>query len=318
MKKIFILFSFITGYWTFVFFLQSVNKDYNIVISKGEGIYAINNQINTKTNLFIDKFTSFLFAKYINIHDKNIKFGEYQIQRKDNLMTIYKKILNGDTINYSLTIPEGTTLFDTISIINNESKLTGELIEFNIQDEGLLMPDTYLFDLYTNRQKLYDKMKKDMQIFLENAWLKRDKNIPIIDSYQALILASIVEKESANEEEKPIIASVFYNRLQKKMRLQSDPTFVYQITKGKYKLGTKFTKAQINQRGDYNTYTIKGLPIAPICNPSKTSIIATLNPAKTNYLYFVVSYEDNKKHLFSVDYKQHMRNINMYKKSLKK
>ena len=193
-------------------------------------------------------------------------------------------------------------------------RIKGDLI--NIADEGVLAPNTYSFDIATNRENLFLKMKSEQNKILDIAWNKRAPDLPLKNAFELLILASIVEKEAGNEEDKRKVASVFLNRLKKKMRLQSDPTVVYSLTKGKDTLNRELTKSDLRIRSPFNTYKVEGLPPSPICNPSKSSIYAVANPIKTDFLYFVADGEGG--HNFSQNLQQHNRFVKEYRRLKKK
>ena len=142
---------------------------------------------------------------------------------------------------------------------------------------------------------------------MEN-WITRDKSLPYKTPYDLLIMASIIEKETSIKSEKPLVASVFINRLNNKMRLQADPTVIYGIKN----FDGNITKKHLREKNDYNTYRIYGLPISPICSPGEASIKAASNPQKTNYLYFVAN--DNGEHIFSTNYDDHLKAVNKFQK----
>jgi UPF0755 protein len=169
--------------------------------------------------------------------------------------------------------------------------------------EGTLLPDTLIVQPGTQRQDILDRLRADQQRFLQAAWEKRAPNLPVATPDEALILASIVEKETGKGDERERVAAVFVNRLRKKMRLQSDPTIIYGITLGAGPLGRPIYRSDIEQKTAYNTYQIDGLPPTPIANPGRKSIEAVLNPAQTNELYFVA--DGTGGHTFSETLKEH-------------
>ena len=155
-------------------------------------------------------------------------------------------------------------------------------------------------------------MKNNQNKILDFAWNNRDPDLPLKNAFELLILASIVEKEAGNEEDKKKVASVFLNRLKKKMRLQSDPTVVYSLTKEKNTLNRELNRSDLKTKSPFNTYKIDGLPPSPICNPSKSSINAVANPLKTDFLFFVANGEGG--HNFSKNLKQHNRFVKEYRR----
>ena len=195
----------------------------------------------------------------------------------------------------------------------NAYGLEGDVQE--IPPNGTLMPNTYHYSLGDTRQSIVKRMAESMQKKTAEIWEKRAKNLPFSTLEEAITLASIVEKETSVASERPLIASVFVNRLRKGMRLQSDPTVIYAITDGKYDLKRKLLYKDLRVSHPYNTYTNYGIPPSPICNPGSESIEAVLNPADTDYLYFVANNKGG--HSFSNNYRQHTNNVNKLRKKIK-
>jgi UPF0755 protein len=177
-------------------------------------------------------------------------------------------------------------------------------------DEGTLLPETYLFTRGVTRAEMLDRMRRAQEKFLSQQWPDRAPGLPIQTMKEAVTLASIVEKETALPEERRHIASVFINRLKAGMKLQSDPTIIYGVTRG-YPLGRAIRQSEIEGATPYNTYVIGALPPAPICNPGKDSIAAVLKPEQTDDLYFVASGKGG--HVFSATVSEHDRNVIAYR-----
>ena len=275
------------------------NQDKLLVVSKGQSVSSI--AINLKDLNLIENRVIFMIAVRLNgLHDK-IKFGEYMIPRASSIREIIDKLVSGVSAQYRITIPEGLSTSSVIDLINKDMRIKGQLIK--TADEGALAPNTYSFDITTNKEDLFLKMKSEQNRILNLAWNKRASDLPLKSAYELLILASIVEKEAGDEQDKRKVASVFLNRLKKKMRLQSDPTVVFSLTKGKDMLNRELTKSDLKIKSPFNTYKIDGLPPSPICNPSKSSIYAVANPIETDFLYFVANGEGG--HNFSKNLKQH-------------
>jgi UPF0755 protein len=176
--------------------------------------------------------------------------------------------------------------------------------------EGSLLPETYLFTRGQSRGQLLDKMAGAQKTFLDQQWSKRAQGLPFADRREAVILASIVEKETALPEERRHIASVFINRLKIGMRLQTDPTVIYGLTEG-YPLGRGIRQSELEGATSYNTYVIAGLPPGPICNPGKDSIAAVLNPDQTDDLFFVATGRGG--HVFASTISEQERNVAAYR-----
>jgi len=176
--------------------------------------------------------------------------------------------------------------------------------------EGRFYPDTYYVSRGVTDVELLKRAYEAMAKILEEEWLQREDNLPLKSAYEALILASIVEKESAIAEERPLIAGLFINRLRKKMRLQTDPTVIYGIEN--YDGNIRFR--DLRKDTPYNTYTRRGLPPTPIALPGREAIHATLHPDKTKYLYFVAYGDGSGRHVFSTNLKDHEKAVDRYQR----
>lgn len=283
-----------------------VKNYYTLQVSNGDNINIIAKKLE-KDGVISNAITFKVFFKLYDIFKRchKVYIGEYNIRADDNFSHILDMVCNGYVIQYSITIPEGLYTSQIIDIINNANELSGDKIQNKDMGEGVFLPETYNFSKGFDRMTLLSKMNSDLQLFLDTEWPKRDVNIPLKNKYEALILASIVEAEAKNDNERPIIASVYINRLNRHMRLQADPTTIYEITKGKYKMTRLLTLNDLKIKGDWNTYRKLGLPKTPICNSGKASILAVLHPSKTDYLYFVAK-RDLSGHIFSVSYREHL------------
>ena len=191
--------------------------------------------------------------------------------------------------------------------------LVGEIK--NPPAEGELLPDTYLFNRGGTRQSIIDQMNTAQKKFIEKLWPTRAEGLPLKTPEEALILASIVEKETGQADERAHVAAVFVNRLRRGMRLQSDPTIIYGITRGQGKLDRPIRRSDIRQKTDYNTYQIDGLPPTPIANPGRASIEAVLNPVETEHLYFVA--DGTGGHVFARTLAEHNANVRKWRSWLR-
>ena len=279
-----------------------------LVINKGQSVANIASHLR-ELNLIENRMVFILVVKLKGFHDK-IKFGEYMIPKTASIKDILDVVITGVSVQNKITIPEGLSTISVIHRINNDSRIKGDLISFS--EEGLLAPNTYSFDITTKKKDLFLKMRNNQERILEAAWDNRDPDLPLNNALELLILASVVEKEAGNEEDKKKVASVFLNRLKKKMRLQSDPTVVYSLTEGREPLNRELNRSDLKTKSPFNTYKIDGLPPSPICNPSKSSIYAVSNPLKTDFLFFVANGEGG--HNFSKDLKQHNRFVREYRR----
>jgi UPF0755 protein len=200
-----------------------------------------------------------------------------------------------------LTIPEGLTSHQIVERLKADASLSGDLAE--VPAEGALLPETYRFSKGMARAEIIERMRTDQQRLLAVLWEKRQADLPLKTMEEALVLASIVEKETGRADERDKVAAVFVNRLRKGMPLQSDPTILYGLYKGAVQWGKPILKSEIDSKTEHNTYQIKGLPPTPICNPGRPALEATLNPARTQDLYFVA--DGSGGHIFTQTLKDH-------------
>lgn len=247
---------------------------------------------------------------YVSGARTRLKAGEYNFPKQSSMQDVMALIASGKSITYKLSVPEGFTSEMAVNRVNENDVLTGP--PAIVPAEGAIMPDTYVFRRGMTRQKLVDDMQAAQRKLVDNLWQTR-LSIPVIDTPEkAVILASIVEKETGVAEERPLIASVFINRLKKGMRLQSDPTIIYGIAGGKGKLDRSLTRTDIETETPYNTYRMKGLPPGPIANPGRAALEAVLNPPSTEYLYFVA--DGTGGHAFASTLDEHNSNVRKWRK----
>lgn len=235
---------------------------------------------------------------------KKLQFGEYAIPPGASIEEMLALLEKGGNVRHQITIPEGFTSWAVVERLKAIEKLTGEIDV--VPPEGSLLPETYQFDRGSSRAALITRMQDDMKRVLDEAWASRAPDLPLASPAEMLILASIVEKETRpNEHGK--VASVFINRLNRGMKLQTDPTVIYGITEGKAPLGRGLRKSELARATPYNTYVIDGLPPTPIANPSEASIRAVANPDDTDYLFFVA--DGTGGHAFATTLQEHNRNV---------
>lgn len=246
---------------------------------------------------------------YVTGTRTRLRAGEYEFPAEATMRDVMAKIASGKSITYKISIPEGWTSEMAVARVNANDVLTGPPAE--VPPEGAIMPDTYVFHRGMTRQQLVENMRTAQVALLDSLWEKRSPVLNIDTKEEAVILASIVEKETGVAEERPLIASVFLNRLKKGMRLQSDPTIIYGIVGGKGKLDRKLTRTDIQTPTPYNTYRINGLPPGPIANPGRAAIEAVLNPQSTDFLYFVA--DGSGGHAFSSTLEEHNKNVKTWR-----
>ena len=236
---------------------------------------------------------------------RRLKAGEYHFKARANMWTIIRKLARGDVFLHKVKIIEGTSSKQIVMQLNANPILRGT-INFTPL-EGSLLPETYLVPRNMMRIDLIHKMQTAMTTSLNKLWEKRLPGLPFRASQEALILASIVEKETGIDHERGLIAAVFINRLQAGMRLQSDPTIIYGMTLGRHRLARALTDKDIARSTPYNTYIIRGLPPTPISNPGHAAIAAVLSPPVFEALYFVA--DGRGGHFFANTLTEHNRNV---------
>jgi UPF0755 protein len=253
---------------------------------------------------------SFLYlSQIIKGLDPKVHYGEYFLEKNISYYKILHKMLHGYISFRKITIAEGLSTNSAVKILNSNPGLIGQVPEH--LKEGSLLPETYFYSYNDSKSSVVKRMQESMKKTLDELWLERDVTIPIKTKEQALILASIVEKETGIASERPLVASVFINRLRKGMKLQSDPTIIYSITFGDKSLEHPIRASEIQNNSPYNTYHIFGLPPTPICNPGVAAIKAVLNPPATDFLFFVASGKGT--HAFAVNAKDHYTNVAKYR-----
>jgi UPF0755 protein len=248
-------------------------------------------------------FTAAAYMRYAL--GTRLKAGEYEFPAQASIEQVLSIITSGRVKTYKLTVPEGWTTQMAVARVAENNVLTGDVTAMPV--EGAIMPETYLFPRGRTRQKILDEMQAAQTKMLDELWKARAVSSLLKSKEEAVTLASIVEKETAIPEERPLIASVFHNRLKQGMRLQSDPTIIYGLVGGKGKLDRGLTKDDLDSDTAYNTYKINGLPPGPIANPGRASLEAVLNPPDTGYLYFVA--DGSGGHAFAKTLEEHNANV---------
>ncbi len=240
-----------------------------------------------------------------------LKAGEYAIEPGDTPRVLLERIAAGKVHFRKLTIPEGWRSAEIVQALAQAEAMSGEVSV--LPPEGSLLPETYLYTHGDGRAELLQRMARGREDLLARLWAQRAKDLPLQTPEQAVILASIVEAETPVAEERPQVAGVFTNRLRRGMKLQSDPTVAYGITRGLSDLDRPLSRADLAQPTAWNTYTIDALPPTAINHPGRASLAAVLNPAATKALYFVADGKGG--HVFAETYEQHLRNVAAYRAS---
>lgn len=280
-----------------------------VLVEKGDNLGRI--ALRLKKDGLLKSVAVFKVAARLSGKSTQLKTGEYRIPAHASAKEILGVLTGGQTLVRRVTIPEGKTSRQIYDILLETAGLFGELPE--PPANGTLLPETYVFGYGVPRKVIADRMRESMQKTIDDLWEYRADDLPYKTKAEALVMASIVEKETSVPAERPRIAAVFVNRLRKGMRLQTDPTVIYAVTDGSMELNRRLTHKDLKTPHPFNTYVNRGLPPAPICNPGRDSILAVLQPLKTNELYFVA--DGTGGHVFSQTFDQHRRNIAAWKKA---
>ncbi|MDD3182046.1 MAG: endolytic transglycosylase MltG [Alphaproteobacteria bacterium] len=274
-----------------------------VIIPRGSSVREIT-QILDDNNILIHPLL-FRAASRLIAKDQ-LKAGEYNLSPGLSVIDVADILNEGKTVRRQVTVPEGLTSYEVTNILRNTPVLTGDLT--SVPEEGSLLPETYNYTYNDTRIGLIERMQKDAQTLLNTMWEKRDENLPFKTPKEALILASIVEKETGKmAEERPLVASVFINRLRLGMPLQSDPTVIYALTGGAGGLGRKLCHADLLTPSPMNTYVQQGLPPTPISNPGRAALESVLHPEKSDFLYFVA--DGSGGHAFAKSLDEHNKNV---------
>jgi len=233
-----------------------------------------------------------------------LQAGEYAFPAGISGTDAFKMIREGKTRDHSVTLAEGLSVAQVLTLLDDNETLLGPVSD--VPEEGSLLPETYHFKKGETRDGIIRRAQMDMRLVLDRLWSARAADFPLASKQEALILASIVEKETAVEGERRRIAAVFLNRLQQNMRLQTDPTVIYGITGG-LPLGRAILQSDLDRETPYNTYRIRGLPLGPIANPGRASLEAVFDPEFTDELYFVA--DGSGGHVFATTLEEHNRNV---------
>lgn len=236
---------------------------------------------------------------------RRMRAGEYAFSPAISMDNAIELLVIGKTVKRKLTIAEGLSTSQVFALIAAVDGLAGPMPPRS--REGALLPETYVFSHGDSRAGLVARMGQAMKDFLAKAWSARAQNLPLKTGYEALILASIIEKETGRDGERARVSAVFRNRLRRGMRLQSDPTVAYGISGPGQQLGRALTRTDLKSASPYNTYRVDGLPPTPIANPGRESILAALHPSVDKDLYFVA--DGTGGHAFARSLSQHNRNV---------
>jgi UPF0755 protein len=284
-----------------------LEKTKNVVIPRGAGPTTMAKLLEEEGVIAHPRL--FRVALMIDPSPKPIKAGEYEVPAHTSMQALVELLQSGKVVQRRLTIPEGMTTPEVLELVRKTEALTGD-ITLDVK-EGDLLPETYFYSRDDTRDGLLLRMKEAMEKALDDAWRKRAAGLPLANKREALILASMIEKETAVPAERTRVAAVFINRLRRRMKLESDPTTIYGLTEGKAPLGRDLTRADLQSNTPFNTYVIAALPRGPICNPGRASIVAATNPARDRSLYFVADGQGG--HAFATTLLEHNRNVERWR-----
>ena len=316
---VFIIFFIFLSYLNFSFNNFIINQNSHLIIKVKSGDSVGKTISLLRESGYINSELRFKILAYLYDYNPIFKNGTYRVNKRDTEYSLLGKLIDGKVIQEQITIIEGSTYNDIKQILLNNSKIDSSEFDAKYEKiyisrlnyvslEGLCFPDTYKFAEGITYEGFISNCISKMNKMLSRYWAERDFSLPYKTKYEMLTMASIIEKETSKSSEKPLVASVFINRLNKNMRLQADPTVIY----GMKNFQGNITKKDLNAKNEYNTYKINGLPKTPICSPSESSIKAASKPSISKYLYFV---SNNKgEHIFSETYDEHLKAVNKYQK----
>lgn len=286
-----------------------------LAVRKGDGARDIAHRLEqdgiiSSEHVFVSYYVGRALASWFGQKPLQLKAGEYEFPAGASIRSVAEIIGEGRSMLYRLSVPEGLTSWQIVERLKADTSLAGEIAA--VPAEGTLLPETYKVQRSTLRQAVLEMMQVEQRKLIDMLWTARQPDLPFKTVEEALTLASIVERETGRNDKHADIASVFVNRLRKGMPLQSDPTILYGLGGGQVVWGRPIQKSEIMSKTAHNTYVIKGLPPSPICNPSRKSIEAVLNPTQSNYLYFVAS--GNGSSVFSQTIEEHNAAVTNWRK----
>ncbi|WP_440982572.1 endolytic transglycosylase MltG [Shinella sumterensis] len=311
-----VVFATIIGVGVFYYGVRSYDEpgplvaNTNFIVRNGAGTNEI--AANLERNNIITDGRVFRVLSRVYLDGETLKAGEYEIKAGSSMRDIVELLKSGKSILYSVSVPEGLTVKQVFQRLADDPVLEGDLPQ-DLPVEGTLMPDTYKFSRGTKRADILQQMLTAQKNLVDQIWARRDEGLPVTTREDFVTLASIVEKETGRADERPRVASVFINRLEKGMRLQSDPTIIYGIFGGDGKPSDRpIYQSDLEKQTPYNTYIIRGLPPTPIANPGRAALEAVANPSRTPDLYFVA--DGTGGHVFAETLDEHNQNVRRWRR----
>jgi len=282
------------------------SEQVTVVVPSGASVAAIAEQLETAG--IVEKAWVFRWGVRAFGADRPLQAGEYKFDPHMSPAAVMALLAEGRQVQRRLTIPEGLTNREVLALVAAADALSGDVPNATrYQEEGAFLPETYFYAYGDDRTELLDRMEAEMRTTLAELWEARAPALPFDTPKAALTLASIIEKETSLAAERPRIAGVFVNRLERGMALQSDPTVIFALTSGEAPLGRRLTYDDLEIDNPYNTYLYPGLPPSPIANPGRDAIAAALNPMATEELYFVA--DGTGGHAFASTLAEHNENV---------
>ena len=290
-----------------------LQQDETVLITSGSGLAGITDRLVQKKVIGDSWADRIVFNVGIRFYKNttNLKAGEYAFPAGISMQQIMTDLVEGNAVTHAVTVPEGWSTAQVLERLKGNEVLVGEITE--VPGEGELLPETYTFTRGATRQDILNQMKQAQTKLLGEIWERRVDDLPIETPEDLVILASIVEKETAKADERPRVAGVFVNRLNRNMRLESDPTILYGLYGGEAWIKDRSAIKQSEKAAEnkYNTYQISGLPPGPIGNPGRAAMEAVANPSRTKDLFFVA--DGNGGHAFAETYEQHKANVRKWR-----
>jgi len=285
-----------------------LKSDISFEVKKGDIFRNVSADL-AKQGIITNSIIFNVWARYAK-QDENLKFGNYMISSKSSMSEILALITSGKAINEKITFPEGFTSYQIVERLKSNVELEGEVGPFPV--EGSLAPNTYSYQKGDSRRNILKKMQEMQKNIINEAWNSRSKDLPFSNKKEAIIIASIIEKETSRNNELKLVSGVIMNRLKAGIPLGMDSTIVYEFTKGNPKNMRSIKQSDIKKDSKYNTRKYSGLPPSAIGNPGKLAIEAALNPEKTDFLYFVA--DGSGGHVFAKTFKEHNINVSKWRK----
>ncbi len=290
------------SFWLFWAGAGPTTQPTTLIVAPGSGAARVAGQLEQAGAIRGNAWTFRIFARLFGSRDR-LQQGEFLIPPGMSAAGILDLIQHGQPVRHLVTIPEGMPAVLVRERIMRLPHLTGEI---EVPVEGTVLPETYDYRRGETRQALLGRMQSAMTRTLAELWQRRQPGSAVVSPQAAIILASVVEKETSKESERRLIASVYSNRLRRNMPLQADPTVIYPVTRGR-PIGRRILRSELAANHGYNTYRNPGLPIGPITNPGRASIAAVLNPQPTEALYFVA--DGTGGHVFANTLAEHNANV---------